>query len=196
MSLSRKVFRSSIASEGYVLYNSALNMILNFISAITELGSFQIHIVISLFLTWTIIFVALIKGIHSLGKVSYFTSTFPYLVLTALLIMALSLPGSLKGIRFYMEPDFEKLLDPDVWKTAASQIFFSFGIGWGSLIAFSSYNEFSNNCLRDAMIVGFLDCLTSIFAGFVVFAIIGFTAHQQVKLIQMFLLLFSVSYLL
>ncbi|XP_063718053.1 sodium- and chloride-dependent glycine transporter 2-like isoform X2 [Symsagittifera roscoffensis] len=153
--------------------------LLGITTSIEEVGEFQYHIAICLFLTWLLIFLALIKGIHSLGKVAYVTSVLPYILLTALLVFSITLPGSGNGIIYYIKPDFAKLADPVVWKSAASQIFFSFGIGWGCLIAFSSYGKFDNNCLRDAVLVSILDCATSIFAGFVIFAIIGFMAHEQ-----------------
>ena len=63
--------------------------------------------------------------------------------------------------------------DCQIWSTAASQIFFSLSVGYGGQLALSSYNNFHNNCHRDAFIVGICNSFTSVFAGLVVFAILG-----------------------
>uniref|UniRef100_A0A8C3V1M5 Solute carrier family 6 member 20 n=1 Tax=Catharus ustulatus TaxID=91951 RepID=A0A8C3V1M5_CATUS len=70
----------------------------------------------------------------------------------------------------------EQLLNPKTWISAATQIFFSLGLGFGSLIAFASYNEPSNNCQRHAIIVSLINSTTSIFASIVTFSIYGFKA--------------------
>lgn len=47
-------------------------------------------------------------------QVAYFTATFPYVMLTVLVVRGVTLPGASDGILFFVSPDFSKLLDPDV----------------------------------------------------------------------------------
>lgn len=74
----------------------------------------------------------------------------------------------------FFASQFDKLADVQVWLDAATQIFYSLGVGFGGLIAMSSYNAVNNNCKRDAILVSLVNCGTSIFASIVVFSILGF----------------------
>ncbi|XP_055959211.1 sodium- and chloride-dependent glycine transporter 1-like [Patella vulgata] len=130
-------------------------------------------------LSWTIVFIVLSKGIQSLGKVVYVTAIFPYVLLTILLIRGAMLEGALEGIKYYITPDLSRLTDATVWSDAAVQIFFSLSSCQGGLMAMASYNKFTNNILRDAIMIPVINCLTSFYAGFVVFSVLGYMAHER-----------------
>ncbi|XP_070531963.1 sodium- and chloride-dependent glycine transporter 1-like [Ptychodera flava] len=147
-------------------------------SDITETGHIVWQLALCMLFAWFIVFCCLFKGIKSSGKVVYFTATFPYVVLFILLIRGVTLPGYYDGVLFFITPNWETLSKPQVWLDAAVQIFYSLSASWGGLITLASYNRFHNNCYRDTLIVANLNCLTSVFAGFVIFSIIGFMANE------------------
>lgn len=145
----------------------------------THFGTVRWELVGCLFLSWTICYLCVVRGVKTSGKAVYFTALFPYVILTALVIQGSILDGAADGISLYLTPRWEKLLEVDVWAQAASQTFYSFGIACGSLITLASYNDFYNNSLKDAFIVTVANAFTSIYAGFAIFSMLGFLAHQM-----------------
>lgn len=140
----------------------------------------------------------------SLLQVMYFSSLFPYVVLFCFLVRGLMLKGSVDGIAHMFTPkvtrlafltwvqkkkkipgltsplptlQLEKMLEPQIWREAATQVFFALGLGFGGVIAFSSYNKVDNNCHFDAVLVSLINFFTSILATLVVFAVLGFKAN-------------------
>ncbi|KAL3044117.1 hypothetical protein OYC64_003868 [Pagothenia borchgrevinki] len=151
---------------------------LNITPDIETSGSLQWWLVICLASAWCVVYICFIRGIKSIGKAVYVTTTFPYLVLTIFLIRALTLPGSTDGLVYLFTPDWEILKNPQVWLDAATQIFFSLSVAFGSFIAFSSYNAERNNCERDAVLVGVINSATSLYASISIFSILGFKANS------------------
>lgn len=48
------------------------------------------------------------------AQVVYITATFPFVMLTVLLVRGVTLPGAYEGIKFYLYPDLTRLNDPEV----------------------------------------------------------------------------------
>jgi len=147
--------------------------------ALTELGNIgkiKWDITLCLLLSWIVVFACLVKGIKSSGKVVYFTATFPYLLLLILLVYGCTLDGALEGVKELFEPKWsgpKSIQDPQVWRKAAEQMFFSLSVSWGGLIMFGSYNKFHHKVHVTATVISSLDFVTSIIAGVVIFSILG-----------------------
>ncbi|XP_062867216.1 sodium-dependent proline transporter [Trichomycterus rosablanca] len=142
-------------------------------------GPVRWQLALCLLAAWVIIFLCMLKGIRSSGKVVYVTATFPYFVLIVLIIRGATLEGSLQGVAFYLTPNWGKLANAQVWNDAASQIFYSLGIGVGGLLSMASYNKFDNNVIRDTLIITTGNCATSFFSGFAIFSILGHMAWRK-----------------
>ncbi|KAJ8305092.1 hypothetical protein KUTeg_017355, partial [Tegillarca granosa] len=155
-------------SEDYWKYN-----VLDISGSLEESGGVKWELALCLLLAWTVTFFVLCKG------VVYVTATFPYVLLTVLLVRGLTLEGSEEGINYYLTPTFEKITDPNVWADAAAQIFFSLSSCQGGLLAMASYNKFNNNLLRDTFVIPIINCLTSFYGGFTIFSVLGFMAKSK-----------------
>ncbi|NXQ27596.1 SC6A7 protein, partial [Alaudala cheleensis] len=147
-------------------------------SGIGDPGRIRWNLCLCLLLSWTIVYLCILKGVKSSGKVVYFTATFPYLILVMLLIRGVTLEGAWKGIQFYLTPQFDHLLSSKVWIEAALQIFYSLGVGFGGLLTFASYNTFHQNIYRDTFIVTLGNAITSILAGFAIFSVLGYMSQE------------------
>ncbi|KAL4223499.1 hypothetical protein ACF0H5_016970 [Mactra antiquata] len=145
---------------------------------IFAVGQINWQLMLCLLGVYLICYFSLWKGIHTSGKVVWFTALFPYVVLFILLIRGATLPGAGKGVKYYLTPNITKLATSDVWIDAGTQVFFSLGPGFGVLLAFASYNKINNNVYRDALITSMVNCCTSFFSGFVIFMILGYMAER------------------
>jgi NSS family neurotransmitter:Na+ symporter len=127
-------------------------------------------------LNWVIVYRGIRKGIELANKIFM-----PLLfILTAILVFwSLSLDGAMDGIKAYLTPDFSKLTEPKVWIDAYSQIFFTLSLGFGIMIAYASYLPAKANITRSAFFTAFINSGFSLFAGFAVFAVLGFMAASQ-----------------
>lgn len=153
--------------------------ILQITDGIDTPGGVQWELALCLGIVWVLCFFCVWKGIKSTGKAAYIIALLPYFSLTMLFIRGVTLPGCLKGLEFYLKPNFSKIGDPNVWSDAGSQIFFSYALALGCLTALGSYNPFHNNFYKQLIFVACLDSSTSVFAGFAIFSVLGFMAEMK-----------------
>ncbi|KAI6233810.1 Transporter [Aphelenchoides fujianensis] len=160
--------------------------ILGLSSGVHELGSLRYDLALYLFIVWVVCY--LCKHLQRSEVDGERSSTspprFPYIMLFCLLCRGLTLEGASVGLEFYLKPDFSKLWESRVWVDALTQVFFSYGLGLGALVALGSYNTYNNNVYKQALTVCCVNSGTSVFAGFVIFSFIGFMATQQGKTVQ------------
>ncbi|XP_012936077.1 sodium- and chloride-dependent betaine transporter [Aplysia californica] len=161
------------ASEEFWLRN-----VLQLSDSLADIGTIPWQSGVALLVASIIVFMCIVKGVKTVGKVVYVTATLPYLLLTAFLIKGATLPGAGEGVLYYLTPDFNKLLSMQTWVEASLQVFYSLGPCWGGLITMASYNKFSNNCMRDAIILTFVCEGTSVFAGFAIFTVLGHMSYN------------------
>jgi len=152
---------------------------INLSDGLDNMGSIKTSLAMCLMAVFVLVYFSLWKGVRSTGKAVWITAIAPYFVLVILLIRSASLPGSSDGIWFFLTPKFGRLLETKVWTDAASQVLFSLGPGFGTLLALSSYNKFNNNCFHDAVVTSAINLGTSLLAGFVIFAGLGYIAHTR-----------------
>jgi NSS family neurotransmitter:Na+ symporter len=79
----------------------------------------------------------------------------------------------------YLRPELDEVMNPDVWRAAASQAFFSLSLGMGGMLTFASYLKRDQNLPESATIVAFTDFGVAFVAGLLVFPVIYSFGLQQ-----------------
>lgn len=123
---------------------------------------------------WTVVFIALthiiiVSGVkEGIERASKVMMPVLFLILIALCVRSITLPGASEGLTFLFNPDFSKI-DSSVVLSAMGQAFFSLSIGMGCLITYASYFGKQTNLQTTALQVTILDTLVAVLAGIMIF---------------------------
>ena len=112
------------------------------------------------------------KGITGLERSSKYLLPVLVLIVIGLAVYTQTLPGAAEARQFYLSFDPTGLLEPNLWRMAASQAFYSLAIGQGLLFAYGSHTPRHYNKLVSSSAVAFTNSSISIIAGLMVFPIV------------------------
>ena len=93
-------------------------------------------------------------------------------IMIALAVRSVTLPGSEKGLEFYLKPDFSKLVSSGLGTTlyaALGQAFFTLSLGIGSMAIFGSYIGKDRSLFGESLIITGLDTFVALTAGLIIF---------------------------
>ena len=119
-----------------------------------------------------LVFLVLRRGTGSIEVLSKVLMPALMVMVALLAIYSLTLSGSEDAMAFYTSFDLALFLDPQTWRMAAGQAFFSLGVGTGVLITYGSYIPRNVNILASSAAVAVTNSAISLTAGVAVFSII------------------------
>lgn len=93
-------------------------------------------------------------------------------VMLLLVFKSLSLPNAIEGVKFYLIPNFERLLDEGIFNAvfaAMGQAFFTLSIGMGGMSIFGSYIDKKRSLSGESLNIMVLDTFVAIMAGLIIF---------------------------
>ena len=127
---------------------------------------------------WMILIVCIGCGICAVGlqkgveKITKIMMGLLLGVMILLVVKSLSLPGAMKGVEFYLVPDFDLLIENGIFNAiyaAMGQAFFTLSIGMGGMAIFGSYIGREHSLAGESLRVMLLDTFVATMAGLIIF---------------------------
>ncbi len=117
-------------------------------------------------------FLVLLRGIAGLERTSKVLLPVLVVIVAAMAIYAQTLSGAREARQFYLSFNLSGLMNAGVWRMAASQAFYSLGVGQGILFAYGSYAPRHFNQITSSALIALTNSTVSILAGFMIFPIV------------------------
>lgn len=89
-------------------------------------------------------------------------------LLVILMIRAVTLPGAMEGVEFFLSPDFSKLT-PEAGLVALGHAFFSLSLGMGTMITYGAFVDRNQSLGSATLAVGVGDLVYAFIAGLIIF---------------------------
>ena len=168
------------AVGGWMLYYCYLNISGKFVDATpseisASFSTMMAHAPTMLF--WTVLICMIGFGICYFGiqngieRISKFMMISLLTLMIILAIHSVFLDGAGAGIRFYLVPDFNRMMQQGIGNViyaAMSQAFFTLSIGNGAMMIFASYLGKDRSLTGESLHITALDTFVALMAGFII----------------------------
>ncbi|MEG2361173.1 MAG: sodium-dependent transporter [Christensenella sp.] len=144
-----------------------------------QLQGFSIPVLIGLLITWAVVIISMRKGVAKMAKIVKWIVIIPFVLLIIMCIQAVSMPGAIEGIKYYITPDWSALSTPGVWGAAFGQVAYSMSILFALMITYGSFLGKDSDVPRDSIVIGLADMGISLLVGFVVFSTLGYLSFSS-----------------
>jgi NSS family neurotransmitter:Na+ symporter len=118
-----------------------------------------------IFLTALIVYGGVEGGIERWTKI---LMPILFIIMAGLIVYVLTLDGAMKGLLFYLTPDFSKVTGKTLL-AALGQAFFSLSLGMGLMITYGSYVSKKEDIVTSALYISLFDTLIALMAGLIIF---------------------------
>ena len=108
------------------------------------------------------------KGVEKITKVMMLALL---AIISVLAIRAITLPGASAGLKYYLVPDFKKMIEVGIGEVvfaALGQAFFTLSIGMGSMAIFGSYIKKDRRLFGESVSIAILDTFVAFMAGLII----------------------------
>ncbi|GHU81502.1 transporter [Clostridia bacterium] len=127
-------------------------------------------------LTFVFVLLGVQKGIENAGKIFM-----PILIilLIAITVYSLTLPGAVEGVVYYLKPDFAKFT-PQAVLAAMGQMFYSMSLAMGIMVTYGSYMKKEENIEQAVKQIEWFDTGIALLAGLMIIpAVFAFSGGDE-----------------
>ena len=149
-------------------------------SNLSNMSSFIIPTIISMLIVWFFVWYISHKDLNEgIGKASKILIPLLFGIMIFIIVFALTLPGASIGINALLNPDWQMLLNINIWLAAFSQIIFSLSMGESISLTYASYLPKGSKLTDNVLIVVFANCAFEVCTSFGIFSILGYMSYTS-----------------
>ncbi len=140
-----------------------------FVGMISNTGLMLVSTFAVILICFAICSLGLQKGVERITKVMMIAL---FILLFGLAIYSCTLDNAAEGLKFYLIPSLDNMMEAGVWTVitaAMGQAFFTLSVGIGSIAIFGSYIEKDRSLLGEGCTIISLDTCVALMSGLIVF---------------------------